>query len=333
MTEEQIIKNLKKLRGITTLSKEEKEQGRVLFLQKVAEHQAQKVNTHGTEIDKTSLQDRLLTPVKVLAESFVQSRQLAYKVLRVYSSHIYASILITVLVFGAFGVYSGLSARRALPDNKPLYTLKTALEKTQLTLSFTSTSKAEKRFDFLARRVDELDQLVAKTTKYPERNGRAVEVAIKNTQNEISAVIAGLTSVSEKKDAKEINEIKKMVEKNISIYQIALDGVHEDLPENIKNDLGEDVQALSSSISKINNAIDYVVVDQLVEGAADVATSTQDNLDEVFYADDDLAATTITTTRDLLIDLESEVVVPAIPVIVEEPFSIEKDTFKVLIGN
>ena len=330
MTEENLFKALKEFKKLEP-SQEAYEKGLSLLLQKVEARNSKKINEQEFMASKANWTEKLFAPVRVLSEGLTQSKQLAHEVLKVYSSHVYASVLITVLVFGAFGLYSGMEANKALPDNKPLYTLKTALEKTQLTLSFSSASKAEKRVDFLARRVDELNQLVVKTAANPESNGHAVELAIINTQNEISAVLKDLANVTENEDAKEINEIKKLVEEKISIYHIALGEVHEDLPDNIKADLGEDVQALSSAILEINDAISYVELDQLVEGAAEVATSTASDLEDIFITGDNMASTTITTTIDLLIaDIEAETV---IPIIVEEPFTIENDTFEIGIGN
>ncbi len=337
MTEKELIKKLEEIKDYIKPSQEEYEKGLNLFLQKV--------DAKFSQLEENEKVKEIYKQPSFVFESFtqtlVQTREFMYGALRLYSSHIFTSVLVTVLVFGAFGAYSGISARKALPDNRPLYTLKRALEKTQLTLSFTSSQRSAVRINHLERRVEELNHIVAITKANPQHDGVAVVKAIRDTQNSLNAVKDDLLAVVENKTSEEIAELKELVGQRVSRYQIALSVVHEDLPDDIKNELEPEVAALTTAIFEINKVIERLDIEEAnAESEAEnpfvMGTATSGTVIIMSTS----SSSTITTTATMIDGVDdSETISTEIqptyipPVPVEEPFSLEKDTFNVRIGD
>lgn len=337
MTEQELIKKLEEIKDYIKPSQEEYEKGLNLFLQKVDAKFSQPV-----ENEKVKEIYKLPSLVfESFTQTLVQTREFMYGALRLYSSHIFASVLVTVLVFGAFGAYSGISARKALPDNRPLYTLKRALEKTQLTLSFTSSQRSAVRINHLERRVEELNHIVAITKANPQHDGVAVFKAIRDTQYSLNAVKDDLLAVAENETSEEIAELKELVGQRVSRYQIALSDVHEDLPDDIKNELEPEMAALTTAIFEINEVIEQLDIKEAnAESEAENPFVMETATSGTVIIMSTSSSSTITTTATMIDGVDvSETISTEIqptyipPVPVEEPFSLEKDTFNVRIGD
>lgn len=252
-----------------------------------------------------------------------------------------AVALAFVLLLGGAGVYAGLEARKATPSNESLYTLKTALQKTQVALSFSDAGRAKTQVIILEQRVAEVGKELERTSSNTHTDVTGVSKALANAQKQAEVVKAHLSQLPDTEEARRLAEQVAGVKGHIETYTIAASDVSSDVEEDITNNINPEIQELAIAISEITALVekedqeltkgevkgDQDVVDEVVDRS--VATTTNEVIDE--NANKDSAS----ATEEYVMEEETDNAVEKKVIIEDEPKKVtpENDAFRVYIGD
>ena len=127
------------------------------------------------------------------------------------------AIAMVLIVFasslGTIGVIS--AAQNSLPGD-PLYTLKTAFEKTQMTLASSDENRVELSIKFATQRMDEFAQIANK----PEKRD-SMEKTVKNLNAQLVTVQENMDKLQEKNSGKAA-EVAKLISNQTDSYKETL---------------------------------------------------------------------------------------------------------------
>lgn len=127
------------------------------------------------------------------------------------------AIAMVLIVFasslGTIGVIS--AAQNSLPGD-PLYALKTAFEKTQMTLASSDENRVELSIKFATQRVDEFAQIASN----PEKRDN-IEETVKNLNEQLVTVQKNMDKLQEKNSEKAA-EVAKLISSQADVYKEAL---------------------------------------------------------------------------------------------------------------
>ncbi len=290
------------------LSEDAKKRGFDILMQKVADRE---VNLSQYKTDRTS------------DLSFINIFKLKF---------VYIAAVVLLIFIGGGYVQSQID--NSLPDNDSLYTVKRALEKAQVTLSFNSEKKAQVMVKFLDKRAKEINKILEK----PDKNvAKKVGKAIKTTKDDVESIKKYL----DKKDNSEIQD--KAREKALE-FQIVLENIVEKLPEEVEDEIKKEIEALNKELGSIIEERDDNSNKQ--ESNEKQSPEGEDVQDE--NGDFDVVTSKPTTTTSTLpadLDLEKDNEEKSTSTSDEtgigeqeddqeqEEFSVEKDTFEVYIGK
>ncbi len=243
---------------------------------------------------------------------------------------VYIAAVVLLIFIGGGYVQSQID--NSLPDNESLYTVKRALEKAQVTLSFNSDKKAQVMVGFLDKRAKEINKILEK----PDKNvAKKVGKAIQTTKDDVENIKKYL----DKKDNSAIQD--KAREKALE-FKIVLENIVDSLPEEVEDELKKEIDALNKELGSIIKEEN----DNNQESDAEQSLEGQDGQDE--NGDFDVVTSKPTTTTSTLpadLDLEQENDEKSTSTSDEtgvgeqkdnedqEEFSVEKDTFEVYIGK
>ena len=243
---------------------------------------------------------------------------------------VYIAAVVLLIFIGGGYVQSQID--NSLPDNESLYTVKRALEKAQVTLSFNSDKKAQVMVGFLDKRAKEINKILEK----PDKNvAKKVGKAIQTTKDDVENIKKYL----DKKDNSAIQD--KAREKALE-FKIVLENIVDSLPEEVEDELKKEIDALNKELGSIIKEEN----DNNQESGAEQSLEGQDGQDE--NGDFDVVTSKPTTTTSTLpadLDLEQENDEKSTSTSDEtgveeqkdnedqEEFSVEKDTFEVYIGK
>ncbi len=312
-------------------SKESYERGLVILKERVARERHTPLET------TTSVWVRVTETIRV-ATSFGDS-------LAVMRSS--AVALVFIVVLGGAGIYAGLEARTATPSNESLYTLKLALQKTQVAISLSDSGKAKTQVVILEQRVEEVGREIERTAEALDNDISGIEKALANAQLQAAVVKEHLTQLSDLEDTQKLAEQVAGVQKNIETYSIAASEVTEDVTEEIKEQIDPEIEELTNAISEITALAENTEedADREVQEGLDFATEEAvDVIDENSTGEDILEEKTedadnvmggkgaeIESNENIPLEPESEV--GTVQVKETPKITPEMDTFKVYIGN
>lgn len=341
MTEDQYLKNLKELYDSVSLSESEHAQGLTVLLQKVEARNTAARLPESTFMDRFSFAgvvDRVFQPFVAVGD-----------VMRAVVVTPVTLLLLVVFVFGGLGAFMGATSQQATPEDPTLFTLKTALERTQLALQFSTEKKTIAKVQLLERRVNEIQTLTARNVASEQINHEAVAEAIYNARSHAEEVQKDLEELSHSKlsaaDKAEVDQINELVDKVVT-YSIAVNDL-ESLPEDVKGDAAE----LVTTITALGDIVLTIPED---EPSADDPSFESTEESDAFFTDQTIPTTTTTTLPAIIeesaVESETDETVSAdqsevgssdevikyytAPVTPKKPtFDLEADTKPVHIGD
>lgn len=261
-----------------------------------------------------------------------------------------AMALAFVVLLGGAGIYAGLEARTASPSNESLYTLKSALQKTQVVLSFSDSSKAKTQVVILEQRVAEVGRELERTAEDLDSDISGIAKALENAQIQAAVVKEHLTQLSDDEDTTKLAEQVAEVQGHIETYSIAASETVEDTAENIKEQIDPEILELANALSEISALVEQPDEEGEVKGAADESVEEgkealeegAEIVEEEMVEGEESASETVLTEEpvseentELEQNEENPVESAVIPAPKQETPKItpEMDTFKVFIGN
>lgn len=248
------------------------------------------------------------------------------------SKFIYGAAIGLLILVG--GGYIRAQINNSLPHNESLYTVKRALEKAQITLSFSSEKKAQTIVGFLDKRAKEINKILEKSDESDENVVQKVEKAIETTKDDVENIKKYL-------DERDNNKIQDAAREKALEFQIVLENIAEKLPQEVEEKLKKELDNLNKELD------DIIVKDKEEAEEANDNTNTEIEEDsQVIEGDfDNYTTKSTTTTSTLPVNLEEdgndEKTVSVLDEEkknskdeeVQEEFSVEKDTFEVYIGR
>jgi len=184
------------------------------------------------------------------------------------------AIAMVLIVFasslGTIGVIS--AAQNSLPGD-PLYALKTAFEKTQMTLASSDTNRVELSIKFATQRMDEFTQVASK----PEKKDN-IEQSVKNLNAQLVTVQESMDKLQEKNSEKAA-EVAKLISSQTDTYKETLIKTSEQLAymmpeeqEKIKTEIDQALVEVNKTQEKANQII------ETEEGKADIEPIKEDTV-------------------------------------------------------
>jgi hypothetical protein len=179
----------------------------------------------------------------------------------------FISILMLMLTYTAMASVASAS----LPGDM-LYPVQATGEKVSIALTFENDKKLELQMNFVGRRVDELTQL-AKKDETTEVKARKISLAVKKLTQDVQSVKDNLDKISVKPEDSKVVEVAKVIDsKTLEVEQnIAL--VHQQLPEEVKGEVAQDVQKAISTAEEAGTSALGVIVENHNSGENKVSES------------------------------------------------------------
>jgi len=143
-------------------------------------------------------------------------------------------LVLAVLLFGGAGV-TAFAAQSALPGDA-LYSLKTGIEQTQITLSRDAYNRAELQLSFAERRLDEISALIGE--------GRFNDIgrAVEEFESQVQAAISELQAVAAGDPAR-ATELASQISAALSRYALTLSGMLDSVPEAVRSEMERAISA------------------------------------------------------------------------------------------
>lgn len=237
-TESQIIKFLKLLRPVPKREKEAAARSRARFMAEAEELFATQEKT------PIAWLTRWLAPKKyALTEEDsmnVPNRRFAFTALATV-------IVLAILLFGGAGA-TALAAQSALPGDA-LYSLKTGIEQTQVSLSSSAYNRAQLQMEFGERRLDEIAALIA--------DGRFNDIgqAVAEFESHIQSAIGELQAVAAGDPAR-ASELANQITAALSRYALTLSGMLANVPDAVKPEVERALMA-SQGVTTMPDEVEF----------------------------------------------------------------------------
>jgi hypothetical protein len=178
--------------------------------------------------------------------------------------------------FGAFGWLASVSASLGSIPGDPLYSLKTAGERAQLTFVTDSSARAMLHLEFVARRANEVASLAESND--PDRDSN-VAIAVGELRKEIDSVSVNLEEVRIAGNAQNSSEVAQAVDRKVAELRVVLHKTKSRLSDNTQKQVNE-LEAVADGVAVQAVAVLVQTSKQGVGPAsADVATRVQETID------------------------------------------------------
>jgi len=204
---------------------------------------------------KESQRNILLSQINVSKETeansfFRDTFRLLLDFVHGFSQPVIASFLVSFLFLT--GGFVGLRAAQETKPGDSLYLAKIVGEKTQLALAFTDKKKLELGLGFVARRAEEIKQVIATEEVEIDNKDEKVGQLIKDFKKEISAAKLRIEKISEDNNI-DIDKVV-VIDKSSNEVQI-IDEEKDNLEEQEQEQEVVDSQIFSAGLSKIDKGL------------------------------------------------------------------------------
>ena len=129
---------------------------------------------------------------------------------------VFGIVMVLIVLASSMGTIGIISAAQNSLPGDPLYTLKTAFEKTQMTLASNEESKVGLSIKFVSQRMDEFAQIAGK----PEKKDN-IEKTVQNLNAQLVAVQDEMNKLKESNSAKAA-EVAKLISTQTDSYKETL---------------------------------------------------------------------------------------------------------------
>jgi len=200
-----------------------------------------------------------------LGDNFYYARFLS----EFFGSRVLRPVGVFCMVVFAFLGYNAVAtmATASIPGDA-LYSIKTAGENMQLSLTFSDDKKVELQLNFLTRRTDELQKIVKQVDDSTSKKVKIAQAVKKITSdvNTVKASMAKISMASVSPSAVAVD--KKVYDTTLKIGE-SLTAVHEGLSPDMKQDVAQDMKtAIATTDSAGTQMLTMIVKTTEVKGTA-----------------------------------------------------------------
>ena len=186
-----------------------------------------------------------------------------------FGSRVLRPVGVFCMVVFAFLGYNAVAtmATASIPGDA-LYSVKTAGENMQLSLTFSDDKKVELQLNFLTRRTDELQKIVKQADNSTSKKAKIAQ-AVKKITSDVNTVKASMAKISMASISPSAVAVdKKVYDTTIKLGE-SLTAVHEGLSPDMKQDVAQDMRtALATTDSAGTQMLTMIVKTTEVKGTA-----------------------------------------------------------------
>ena len=214
-------------------------------------------------------------------------------------------LVIALLLFGGAGA-TALAARSALPGDA-LYSLKTGIEQTQISLSRSAYNRAQLQMGFAERRLDEIAALIA------DKRFNDIGKAVAEFERHIQQAIGELQNVAAGDPAR-ATELATQITSALSRYALTLSGMLAHVPDEVKPEVERAMMASQFAHARgdefeFTGTVIEIKQDAWVVGEFTVAITLETEIKDVIVVGDVVKVHAFEDTEGVLTAREIELFV------------------------